>query len=122
MAVESELQKLIVGYLKEQGVSQRKFAESTGLSETTFGTYSRMTSAMGLDALDKVLLAYPGLKKMIAAYLTGVSKENGTSEIKTAALHDPLYKDALEAILEKDNEIRRLKQQLSGAKGKGAKK
>lgn len=76
MAIESPLQKLIVTYLEGIGVTQRKFAEVTGMSETTFGTYRRMTSAMGIDALDKILTEYPGLKPLIVKYLGGNTEEN----------------------------------------------
>lgn len=83
MAIESPLQVAIVAYLKSIGVSQRKFAEVTGASETTFGTYNRMTSAMGVDILDKILTAYPGAKQAIIDYLSRNTDENLTEEPKS---------------------------------------
>lgn len=72
--IESPIQKAIVDYLKENGVSQRKFAEMTGASESTFSKYSAMTSAMGVDMLDKILSNYPGAKQALIDYLGGDSK------------------------------------------------
>lgn len=79
MPIESQLQRLLVDYLKGIGVSQRKFADETGVSETTFGTYNRMTSAMGVDLLDKILTTYPGARAELIKYLGGNTEKNNTS-------------------------------------------
>lgn len=93
--IESEIQSLIVAYLKGIGVSQRKFAEVTGLSDTTYGTYSRMTSAMGADSMDKILTAYPELRKVLINHLTGNNMENNTHTQKRDEIKDnPLGEEA----------------------------
>jgi hypothetical protein len=73
--IESPIQKAIVDFLKEKGVSQRKFADMTGASESIFNKYSAMTSAMGVDMLDKILSAYPGAKQALIDYLGGRTTE-----------------------------------------------
>jgi transcriptional regulator with XRE-family HTH domain len=77
--IESPLQAFIVHYLKGIGVSQRKFSADTGVSETTFGTYVRMTSAMGIDLLDKILSIYPDMKGVLIEYLSRNTDEKSTS-------------------------------------------
>lgn len=82
MAIDSPLQQAIVNYLKEQRVSQRKAGNALNVSETTYGTWARMDSAMGLDKLDKILTTYPGVKEAIIKYLRGNTDDNLTGETK----------------------------------------
>jgi transcriptional regulator with XRE-family HTH domain len=86
MAINSKLQQLIVDYLKENNVSQRKFATAIGVSETTFGTYVRMTSSMSVEIMDKILTEYPGVRAVLINYLRGNTEEN--SEKGTAATNN----------------------------------
>lgn len=103
MPIDSALQQVLVDYLKGIGVSQRKFADATGVSETTFGTYSRMTSAMGVDLLDKILTTYPGARTELIRYLGGNTEENHTGDNKSlrkAEIMDKIntvYRDLVEA-------------------------
>jgi transcriptional regulator with XRE-family HTH domain len=102
--IKSDVQKLIVDYLKLKGVSQRKFAELTGVSDTTYGTYRRMSSAMGVDILDKILSAYPDLKGELIKYLTGNKNRNIThmqkngkdAEINLGDARETFYRDLIE--------------------------
>lgn len=82
-ASQSQLQQDIVAFLDTKGVSQRKFGELTGVSETTYGTYRRMKSIMGLDVLEKIILAYPEVKEIISKYLGVTGEENITHEANT---------------------------------------
>ena len=93
MAIESPLQQIIVNYLDKIGVSQRDIADLTGISDTTYGTWRRMSSAMGLNKLDKILTAYPGVKMAVIEYLSGNTEKNITEEQKT--MENPEFEIAL---------------------------
>lgn len=81
--IKSPFQQAVVDYLKKIDVSQRGVGDLTGISETTYGTWARMTSAMKLDMLDKILLAYPGTKQAIIDHLRGNTEKNLTDEPKS---------------------------------------
>lgn len=97
--IKSPLQKAIVEYLKEIGVTQRSFGDTLKVSETRFGTYNRMTSAMGVDLLDKIISNYPGVKAIISKYLSGNNDQNSTPVQEIDELKDKLIK-ALEELSE----------------------
>lgn len=110
MAIESPLQQIIVDYLDSMGVSQRDIADLTGISDTTYGTWRRMSSAMGLNKLDKILTAYPEVKGVVIEYLSGNTEKNITEESKT--MKNPEFelavaKRMMEMIDEKKTELQR---------------
>ena len=107
--VESPLQALVVRFLKEKGISQRKFAEAMDLGETTFSTYSKMSSAMGIDTLDKILSTYPEIRTEIAKYL-GVNTEQSGKNITEVAKLEEVYEKLLAS---KESEISRMEDHLN---------
>ncbi len=49
-------------------------------------------------------------------HLRSITDKNSTPDIKNAASYDETYKTALQAILDKDNEIRKLREDLKNAR------
>jgi transcriptional regulator with XRE-family HTH domain len=103
MAIESPLQQLIVDFLKEKGVSQRKFGADMDVSESALSTYNRMSSAMGIDLLDKIMSTYPDIKHRIIAYLGGNTDKNITAapfseEAAVLRLEVEKYRKAADAL------------------------
>lgn len=82
--VKSPVQRIIVDYLSGLKVSQRGFAKATGLSDSVWNKYSQMTSAMSVEVLDKILVAYPGVREALNTYLTGNKHPNITLRDKTS--------------------------------------
>jgi hypothetical protein len=80
--IDSPLQQLIIDYLKGIDVSQRKFGNELKVSSTRFGTYFRMTSAMSIELLDKILTTYPGVKEVLIKHLSRNTDDNLTDLTK----------------------------------------
>lgn len=76
--------QLIVKHLDAQG-SDREVARKTKLSNTLIGNF-KSGASMRLDTLDKILEAYPELRRPIAYLLLGESDENSTAAIKEIEL------------------------------------
>jgi hypothetical protein len=113
MAIKSPLQQLIVDYLKGKGISQRKFADTTGTSESAFGVYARMSSAMGIDVLDKILTKYPDIKPVLIEYLGGYTDKDD----KNLQPQQKIDETAVRAELRKMREELRLMKKLATTQG-----
>jgi chromosome segregation ATPase len=86
--IESPLQQAIVDFLTDLKVTQRSFGEIMGVSETTYGPYRRMTSAMGVDMLDKILSKYDGAREALIDYLSRDTDKKPTPAINTSQIMD----------------------------------
>lgn len=101
--MSSEIQRIIIDYLEELGVSQRQFAELTGVSDATYGGYRRMETSIKLDLVDKIVSNYPDLRIRLAGYLTGNNGGNITPKDKTMnndenphSAKETFYRDLIE--------------------------
>lgn len=101
--VKSEVQQLIVDYLKELKVSQRGFGDAVGMSDSAWNKYKDMGHAMSVPILDKILLAYPGVRAVLNNYLTGNNMAKLTPKDKMLnndenhkASKETFYRDLIE--------------------------
>lgn len=110
--IESPLQQAIVDFLVKSKVNQRSVGSTIGVSETTFGKWRAMKSAMKLDNLDKVLSNYTGAREALIEYLRGNTDEKPTPDGKNMdieKLKEQLIKQTgtIEWLDEQKNKIQR---------------
>jgi hypothetical protein len=112
MPIESPLQAKIVAYLKGLGLSQRKAGDKLDISESTFGTWVRMSSAMGMDQLDKILTEYPGARDIIIDYLRGNTDQKHTGMDKNGEINGKAADQFYRNLIENNSEYRLVPKKL----------
>lgn len=127
-AVLKEIHALIVKYRKEHGIAVGEFATKAGLKKNSLAVIEEETytkkgklSTIDLATLVKILIQYDELRILLADYLRGNTDKNITYEPKKIGSlnNDILLKNALAAILDKDNKIIELEAKLKKATGSG---
>jgi hypothetical protein len=101
--IKSEVQRLIVAYLKDLGVSQRDFGKAVEMSGSAWNKYKDMEHAMSIPLLDKILFAYPGVRTVLNNYLTSNNMAKLTPKDKTlnnkenhTEARETFYRDLIE--------------------------
>jgi hypothetical protein len=122
-AKKSEIQRIVMDYIGGKVDSTRDFEDQTGISHAMKARYDEQRSMMSLDKLEHIFSIYPELKIDIAKYLSGNTDKNITQEQKKAGSsdNDVLLRNALSAILKKDNRIIELEAEVAKATSRPAK-
>jgi predicted XRE-type DNA-binding protein len=89
--ISQAITALILRHIEESGLSDRKWAESVGISHPMIGRFKDGT-AMGIDTLERIVTKYPELRQKVAAvfYQTEEKSTAATNSTEAAILREAM--------------------------------